>query len=304
MDMKDPNLIEKFLRGELSPEDHETFQQKLTEDPELERSVQETRNLFKLLEEKARQRFQKGVIEAIDQLTTSNFFEESDQDKESTSQLTQPEQKQLQHLGKKRFHTGMKIAQEELEAEGFFAEEKPSNMLRLWWTTAGIAASILFLVWAINWFGSSTQSLYRTNFSIDVRVVRLAVEEMGLVQINIDPLERALMEAEAKNYEAAKEEIEKLISLPEPELFARRYAKFLLAMIHMKEGNLDQARPLLNELANDQDFEERDVTHWFLGLIHLKANDKVLALDKWERIPAESYYYERAQRLIAKIDSK
>ena len=264
----DIQIIEDYLTGQWDQQIMEEIELRIQEDPEFAKNVIAMKAIIKSAKELARNRFLVGLNKTQTNLKKTGFLSkiqdnlghknDTDKDKEDPH--------------RERFLSGLKKAQENLTNEGFFDDptsiKKPKYRKILLYPLSSIAATIVLIIISLNFFFPSNQSRFSYLFEMNTEPVKNAVSNVGFISLDNRLLNIAILEIEKGELKEAENTLQKFLTA-KPVKFYADYGYFLLAQVYLKTDQHALARPLLEDLAEDQIFEEYETTNWFLGLLYL-----------------------------------
>lgn len=269
MSLEEDILIERFLRNELSKEEHASFLKKVDND-----------SSFKEL-----YFFEKELFESLNQESWSNI---------SVEQQTK-EIKKYDNL-----FNDEKTEKLKQEIKNILQKQKEKNkskgqILKLFYSTA----AVVILLIAINFFffnkTYSTEQLYAEY-----------IQKEKLLSFRVrgeNELEKELILAEKKFRNNKFTEAIKLFNteLEKDKNYSLLYIYKAISHIELKE--YDEAENILDKLISNNDLLDAEKGFWYKSLLYIKSNQISKAKNILNKIVENSYFKNKeAKELLSKIE--
>jgi len=158
-----------------------------------------------------------------------------------------------------------------------------------------VALSIYLLI------PTSPEQLYAAHFSRYPDQISQILQETGFVQVpQQDRLLRAMQAYKSEELVEAEKQMAAFLETADDEHPYRRIIRFYWAQINMERGNLEAAREALKALATDSNFSRQNAAEWYLALTYLKT-DADQAIQHLKPLMEDPEYGNRARQLLRKL---
>ena len=186
----------------------------------------------------------------------------------------------------------LKAQAADLGAE-FFASSPKQSARRvsirrnLYWISGAAAAAILLLLFLPRWLNSPP------TYAQFAEHRPLSLQERGNDGQNLGPIETAFNQGD---YATAQELLGQYLQQQPTDLQAQLYASITALELGQAEKAISQLRPI-----SEGTSAYRSSAQWYLALAYLQQANYAQCRNSLQQIPAQNYWYNKAQRLLKKL---
>lgn len=180
--------------------------------------------------------------------------------------------------------------------------------LRTKWLAIAASILVLFFVGYSFFKTNAEQRLFAENKTEESKFVQDQIEFLGragMASNNIESLKKlmdGLIAYQSSNYSQSANTLKDYLKTNPEDSVALLY----LALSNLSGGNYGEAESSLRKLIDSPNTEVRDISRWYLSLLHIRSNryqEARLLLQSIVLNPA-SYYKDRAESLLFEIKGK